>query len=449
MSSTRTVRLPYGQGGLDVEVPRDATIVDPVDAPPIEDEYGAVTDALRSFADSQSGNAGLEELVRNSRKVVVVFPDLTRPMPNESVLPPLLAQLEGLGAGPDRVELLCATGTHRRATESEMSALIGRETLARYRVHDHSCTEDEHVTVGTVDGADVRIDREYVDADLRILTGFVEPHFFAGFSGGPKGVCPGLADLDTVLEAHSRRRIADGRATWTVLDGNPVHEFVRAAAALCPPALSVDVTIDSCRRLTGIFCGPLPYAHRAACESVLHHSVETVSGPFDVVLTTNGGYPLDRNLYQAVKGMAAAERVVAPGGTIVMASQCSDGLPGGGAFERLLAGATSPEELVAGTNGSVRSSMRPAEPDGWQTQVLGRVLEKADVWLHTDGLDVDEIRRAQLKPVADLSTGVAEALSLHGKGSRLCVLVRGPLAVATDGSTKIENTGDGVSNRDA
>jgi lactate racemase len=436
VSSSRTIRLPYGTEGIDVEIPLDATVVDPIDAPAIEDEHEAVIEALNSFTDSSNAEADLEDLVRNSRKIAVVFPDLTRPMPNRTVLPPLLAELERLGAGPDRVELLCATGTHRRATDAEMSALIGPETFSRYRVHDHSCTEDEHVSVGAVDGAEVRIDRKYVDANLRILTGFVEPHFFAGFSGGPKGVCPGLAHLSTVLEAHSRSRIADPRSTWTVMDGNPVHEFVRQAAALCPPDFSVDVTIDSNQRLTDIFCGPLPGAHLRACDSVLHRSVETVNGPFDVVLATNGGYPLDRNLYQAVKGMAAAERVVAPGGTILMASQCSDGLPRGGAFERLLAAASIPEELVAGGNGSARGDGQPSEPDGWQTQVLGRVLEKADVWLHSAGLDEKEIRSAQLKPVADISTGVAEALDRHGKGSRLCVLVRGPLAVATDRSAQ-------------
>ena len=389
-------------------------MVEPEDPPALGDERAAVTAALRSPA----GGPPLEALAQRAGKIVVVFPDITRPMPNTTVLPPLLAELERAGAGPERVELICATGTHRHATPAEMSALVGPDILTRYRVHDHSATEDEHVSVGRVDGTEVRIDRRYVEADLRIVTGFVEPHFFAGFSGGPKAVCPGLADLATILEAHSRRRISDPMATWTVMTGNPVHEFVRSAADLAPPALSLDVTIDRARRLTGVFCGPLPGAHRAACESVLMHSVATVQGPFDVVLTTNGGHPLDRNLYQAVKGMAAAERVVTQGGTIVVAAECADGLPGGGAFERLLAGARDPRA--------------PAEPDGWQAQVLGRVLSKADVWLYAGGLDDESARSAQLRPVHDVGEAVTEALSRQGDGSRLCVLVRGPLAVATD-----------------
>jgi len=422
----RTVHIPYGSTGLDLEVPESATVVDAHDPPALADEYGAVTTALNS----PLSGPPLEALVAGSGNIVVVFPDITRPMPNRTVLPPVLAELERLGAGPERVELVCATGTHRRATHDEMSALIGDDLLARYRVHDHSATEDEHVAVGHVDGTEIRIDRHYVDADLRIVTGFVEPHFFAGFSGGPKGVCPGLADLGTVLEAHSRKRISDPLATWTVMDGNPVHEFVSRAAGLVPPALSVDVTIDSSRRLTGVYCGPLPGAHRAACANVLATSVTAVSGPFDIVVTTNGGYPLDRNLYQAVKGMAAAERVVATGGTILVAAECGDGLPGGGAFERLLAGATSPEELLAGGGGTGPAGS--AEPDGWQTQVLGRVLSKARVWLRAGGLRDDEVRLAQLRPIHDMNAAVLEAIGDHGGRPSVCVLVQGPLAVATD-----------------
>jgi nickel-dependent lactate racemase len=437
----RRVHLPYGTRGIDLEVPDDATVVEASDPPAVADEHAAVTDSLRSPTEGPSLRdlVGTADFARGSKKAVVVFPDITRPMPNRTVLTPLLAELERLGIGPDRVELLCATGTHRRATASEMSALIGPDLFSRYRIHDHSATEDDHVAVGRVDGTEIRIDRKYVEADLRIVTGFVEPHFFAGFSGGPKGVCPGLADLDTVLEAHSRRRISDPRATWTVLEGNPVHDFVRRAADLAPPSLALDVTIDRERKLTGLFSGPLHGAHRAACESVLATSVSRVKGPFEVVVTTNGGHPLDRNLYQAVKGMAAAERVVAPRGTIVMASECEDGLPTGGAFERLLAGARNPGELLAGgapTTGSPSkksaSDFPPAEPDGWQTQVLGRVLSKAEVWLRSDGVDDDSARLAQLRPVNYLDAAVDEALRRYGEAARLCVLVRGPLAVATD-----------------
>jgi len=412
--------VAYGAGGLGLEVPDHAVVVQPGEPVALDDGPGAVRAALRHPA----AGPALADLVRPGGRVAVVFPDLTRPMPNTTVLPPLLAELEQAGAGPDRVQLLCATGTHRRATRAEMAELVGPEVIDRYPIHDHQADDrDGHVQVGEVDGTPILLDRHYVHSDLRIVTGFVEPHFFAGWSGGPKGVCPGLAATTTILEAHSPDRLVDPRSTWMVTDVNPVHRFVRAATALCPPDLSVDVTIDGDRRLTGVFAGPLPTGHRAACAFAADTVTSTVDGLFDVVVTTNGGHPLDRNLYQAVKGMAAAERVVAPGGIIILAAACLDGLPGDGAFARIVEAARDPGDL-----------MRPPGPgvvDGWQAQVLGRVLSRAEVWVFSDGLFHDAARSAFLTPVDDLTGAVAEALARSDPGARLCVLPHGPLTVAT------------------
>jgi len=413
------VALAYGRRGLIAEVPDDAVVVAPSQLPVLADPAAAVLGALRS----PSAGPPLRDLLGRRDHVAVVFPDITRPMPNRTVLPPLLAELEGAGAGPERVSLLCATGTHRAATDAELAELVGPEVLSRYRVHQHRADDGHHVMVGRVDGTPVLLDRRYVDAEVRIVTGFVEPHFFAGFSGGPKGVCPGLAAAETILEAHSPTRIADQRATWALTVGNPVHDFVRAATALDPPSLSLDVTIDRRRQLTAVFCGPLPGAHETACDFVARSAVQRVPGPFDVVLTTNGGYPLDRNLYQAVKGMAAAERVVADGGTILLAAACGDGVPDGGAFARILAAAGSPGDLAA-TGG-------PSELDRWQAQVMGRVLARAEVWLHTDGLSDGVVRGAHLRPAPDLEEALAAALGAAGPGGRLCVLPQGPLTIAS------------------
>jgi nickel-dependent lactate racemase len=414
--------LAYGTKGLAVSVPDDAVVVEPREPPALLDEAAAVRDALRS----PLSGPGLEEIVRRAGpdgEIAVVFPDLTRPMPNQTVLPPLLAELGAAGAGPERVQLLCATGTHRQATRAEMEALVGSDVASRYRIHDHVSDDGCHVRVGEADGTPVLLDRHYVEAAVRIATGFVEPHFFAGWSGGPKGICPGLAATDTILEAHSPKRLADPRSTWMLTEGNPVHEFVRAATALCPPDLSVDVTIDSQRRLTGVFAGPLPDGHLAARGFASRTVTQQVDGLFDVVLTTNGGSPLDRNLYQAVKGMAAAERVVAPGGVIVLAAQCQDGLPDSGEFAAILRGASEVADLI--------HPLGPGRLDAWQGQVLGRVLERAEVWVYSDGLSDQEVRSAMLTPVGDPTAAVAEALERSGPGGRLCVLPHGPLTVAT------------------
>jgi len=339
------VDLAYGRHGTSVEVPDSSDVILPVDAPALADEDAAIRAALHAPV----AGAPLRTLAEGARRVAVVFPDLTRPMPNRTVLPPLLDELARAGVPDGRVTLLCATGTHRRATAAEMAELIGPGLVARYRVVDHDAQSDEHVAVGEMDGVAVLLQREYVEADLRIVTGFVEPHFFAGFSGGPKAVCPGLAATETILEAHHPRRIADERATFLTRHGNPVHDFVRAATELAPPQLSLDVAINRARRVTAVFAGPLTDTHDAACAHVGAAARREVDSPYDLVVSTNGGHPLDRNLYQAVKGMAAADRVRRRGGTVVMAAACADGVPDDGAFARLLEESRTPGDLVAST----------------------------------------------------------------------------------------------------
>jgi nickel-dependent lactate racemase len=304
-----------------------------------------------------------------------------------------------------------------------MAELIGAELVARFRVVDHDAQSDEHVPVGEVDGVPVLLQREYVEADLRVVTGFVEPHFFAGFSGGPKAVCPGLAATATILEAHHPRRIADERATFLTRHGNPVHDFVRVATDLAPPQLSLDVAINRARRVTAVFAGPLTATHDAACAHVGRAARREVEAPYDLVVSTNGGHPLDRNLYQAVKGMAAADRVRRPGGTVLMAAACADGVPDDGAFARLLAESRTPDDLIASTAGP--------ELDRWQAQVLGRVLARGAVRLHSEGLVPEAIRSAQLVPAPDLDEAVGDTLAGLGPSARVAVLPEGPLTVAT------------------
>ena len=413
------VELAYGTEGRRVEVPDDATVIEPLDLPGLVDQQGAVRRAL----ECPLAGPSLPELVAGAHRVVVVFPDLTRPMPNRTVLPPLLALLERSGVPDDAVTLLCATGTHRQATPSEMRELVGREIVDRYTIVDHDSEGGDHMEVGRVEGTPILLQRDYVDADVRIITGFVEPHFFAGFSGGPKAVCPGLAATETILEAHHPRRIADAASTFVTRLGNPVHDFVRAAVALAPPHLSLDVAINRDRQVTAIFAGPLEATHDAACAFVGSSAVHSVASPFDVVVSTNGGHPLDRNLYQAVKGMAAAERIVRPGGIIVMAAACGDGIPGHGGFAGVLSRARTVGELVDAAEGP--------ELDRWQAQVLGRVLQRAQVWLFSEGMTDQMTTDAFLVPAHDLSTVVDDALAALGGEGTVAVLPLGPLTVAT------------------
>jgi nickel-dependent lactate racemase len=408
------VDLAYGRSGTTVEVPDDAAVILPRPLPALHDQEHAVAAAVAPRLDG---------MVDAATRVVVVFPDLTRPMPNRTVLPPLLAELQARGVPDGNITLLCATGTHRQATSDEMNELVGPDLVDRYAIIDHDSDSDEHVSVGEVDGTPIRLQRHYVEADVRIITGFVEPHFFAGFSGGPKAVCPGLAATETILEAHHPRRIADPRATFVTRSGNPVHDFVRAAVALAPPDLSIDVTINRERQITAVFAGPMGETHDAACAFARSSAVQEVGAPFDVVVSTNGGHPLDRNLYQAVKGMAAADRIARKGGLIVMAAACGDGIPGNGAFARLLEGAASADDLIGASDAP--------QLDRWQAQVLGRVLQRAEVHLFSDGLSVESTRSALLHPVRDLSDTVRAAVARAGSACRVAVLPEGPLTVAT------------------
>jgi len=326
---------------------------------------------------------------------------------------------------PEDVVVLIATGTHRASSAQERRAMLGDEVLSMWRVMDHDARDQTGLTdLGLVGDVPVSLNREWVDADLRITTGFVEPHFFAGFSGGPKMVAPGLAGLETTLELHNARRIGDPRATWGVTDGNPVHDAVRAIAAATGVDFALDVLLDDAQRITSAFAGGLLAMHAAACAEARREAMCAVDAPFDVVITTNSGYPLDQNLYQAVKGMSAAAEVVRPGGTIICAAECRDGLPDHGSYGRLLHEGRSPADLLE------RIAASPVTiPDQWQVQIQARVQMKARVMLRTDGLADDEVRAAHLEPIADIEAAV-ERLFADDPEARMCVLPQGPLTIA-------------------
>jgi nickel-dependent lactate racemase len=263
-----------------------------------------------------------------------------------------------------------------------------------------------------------------VEADLRITTGFVEPHFFAGFSGGPKLVTPGLAGLETVLVLHDAARIGDPRATWAVTHGNPVHDDIRAAAAAAPPQFSFDVILNREQRVIEAFGGEMEAMHAAACVAARHHAMAEVAAPFDVVVTSNSGFPLDQNLYQAVKGMSAAAKVVKDGGLIVCAAECRDGFPGHGSYRELLASRASPAELTAAIAAAPK-----VIPDQWQVQIQAAIQARATVVMYTDHLSDEELHEAHLGRTRDIAATVAAALDRAGPAATVCALPEGPQTI--------------------
>lgn len=415
------VHLAYGQHGLDLELPDDVLVVEPRYVPGI-DETNAILQALRQPIDSPA----LRNLVRPGDRVVVVHSDLTRPMPNARVLPVLLAELEAAGVRRDDITLLNALGTHRRQTEPELIGMLGAEVVANYHCLQHDCRDDASlVALGrTRFGHPVRINRTYMESDVRILTGFIEPHLFAGFSGGPKGVLPSVVGAESVLTNHGVRMIADPNARWGVCEGNPIWEEMLEVALITHPTFLLNVTLNRMRQITGVFAGDLRAAHAAGREFCRQSAMVPVPHYFDIVLTTNSGYPLDMNLYQAVKGMSAAAQVVRPGGTIIVAAECREGIPEHGDYATLLRTIPGPQAYMQRLAKPGFSSM-----DQWEAQLQAMIQERADVWLYASGLSDEQIRAAWLKPCRDIAGLLASLASTAVRPQRICVLPDGPQTI--------------------
>jgi nickel-dependent lactate racemase len=415
------VRLDYGVDGLDVDLPSERiTIIEPVFRPAVADAHAALVAALRA----PIGRPPLRELARPGQKIAISVCDITRPQPRREILAALFAEMPDVRA--EDVTILIATGTHRTNTSAELDAMLGAGIVRRYRVLNHDSRDRASLAAAgtTKNGVEVWIKREFLDADIRITTGFVEPHFFAGFSGGPKMVAPGLAGLDTVMVLHDARRIGHPNATWGITEGNPIHDDIREIARMVGVDFAVDVTLNREQKITAVFAGDLFEEHRAACTAAKRDAMRAVEAPFDVVLTTNSGFPLDQNLYQAVKGMSAAARVVKPGGTIVCAAACADGLPSHGSYGQVLASQPSPEKLLEMINAPGYST-----PDQWQVQIQAQVQIKAAVLVKTEGLTPDAIRAAHFQPIDDVGATVADALRRAGPAATLCVLPHGPQTI--------------------
>lgn len=409
------IPLAYGRGTLDVELPTDrTTIIEPSHVPGLSDERAAVIAELDA--------AGLRALVTPEKRITIVHTDITRATPNDRLMPWLLAYLEAAGARRENITLLNGLGTHRPNTRTELEQMLTPEVVANYRCLNHEPENDAaHEQFGvTRTGAPVLINRHLVQADLRIITGFIEPHFFAGFSGGPKGIMPAVAALKTVQSNHGAHNIGDRRATFGVLDGNPIWEEMRDIALRIGPSFLLNVALNERRQLTGVFAGSdLVAAHRRGCEFVRAGAMQRVEQPFDIVVTTNSGYPLDMNLYQAVKGMRAAELIVRDGGTVIIAAECSEGVPHGSPHDRLLRSVADGETLLT----------RLAEPgftwpEQWQGQIQALIQRRAEVHLHST-LDDATVSAAHLIPCRDIGTTVRAKLN----GGRVAVLPQGPLTI--------------------
>ena len=414
------VHLQYGREGLAAEIPgARVTVIEPRFVPGLPDEHAAFVAAARAPIAAPP----LRECVKAGERVAVVIPDLTRPLPSERLLPWLFEELGHVP--PAQVVVVNGTGSHRANTPEELRSMVGAGVLARYRVVNHTAHDlATMVPAGrSADGETVYLNREYVEADRRIVLGFVEPHFMAGFSGGYKAVFPAIGDIASIMRYHDAKTIGHPRSTWGVLEDNPTQAIVRHNGSLLPVDFCVNVTLNRERAISRFFCGHPLEAHRAACAFSKQTAMVACERPFPIVVTTNSGYPLDQNLYQTVKGMSAAAQIVTPGGYIATASRCNDGFPEHGNFKKLLFDHGTPRALLDTIEAPGFSLF-----DQWEAQLLALIRLKARVGLHSE-LPDEEVRRAHLEPIADVAAAVARELARIGADAPVAVLPEGPQTI--------------------
>ena len=419
---TFPVRLAYGRGHLTIPLPVGRIdVMEPLFQPGLRDERTAVEEALAS----PIGARPLVEWLKPGSRICIVFTDITRATPNERIIPWILETLAHAGVQDSQVTLLNATGTHRGNTPVELETMLTKAVVDCYRVINHDCRDDASVVaVGKMrSGRPALLNRHLVEADVRIITGFIEPHFFAGFSGGIKGIMPGVGGLDSIVGNHGAKNIGDARTTFGITEGNPLWEELRDIALSIGDSFLVNVTLNEGRAITGVFAGDMIEAHRAGINFVRASAMRKVDHPYPIVITTNSGYPLDMNLYQGVKGMRAAAQIIEPGGLIILAAECREGLPTKSPHEELLFSASTTEELL----GRICSEGF-SWPEQWAAHIQTLIQKSAEVLLHSSIPD-QIVRRCHLTPCHDIARAVNERLAKLGPNARVAVLPQGPLTL--------------------
>lgn len=419
----QTFDLDYGRSGLKVTLP-DAPLRGVLNLKPAKPHHWperGVRDALLH----PIGCPPLAARARGARSACVVISDITRPVPNRAILSEMLPVLEMGGVPREEITILVATGTHRASTEAELLEMVGPEIVSNYRIVSHDARDpDSHRFLGeTARGVPIWVDSRYLDADLRISCALIEPHFMAGFSGGRKSICPGICGMETVKIWHGPHFIGHDLATMGSLEGNPVHEDAMYIAGLAGLHFICDVTLDEQRRVTGIFAGDYEAAWLKGVEMARSVAEAELDLPVEIVVTSAAGYPLDLTFYQAVKGMVGALPILKPGGSIVIASRCEEGI-GGHEFTQTLLEETDLDAFVEKTR-------QPGYfvPDQWEVHELQRAASRAEIMMFSEGIEDDLLERCFVTPVSSVEEGVRRAMEKHGSGAGIAVIPKGPYVI--------------------
>ncbi|MFW2368534.1 MAG: nickel-dependent lactate racemase [Desulforhopalus sp.] len=412
------VSLPCGKQTISVTLPDSTKRIESKPVTPLVNPDAAVREALLH----PTSSAPLHEIAQQRRDCCIVISDITRPVPNKIILPPLLQTLEESGISRESITILIATGMHRPNLGDELESMVGRDIMDTYRIENHYCRNSESFReIARIEGAPIEINTTYLDADLKIVTGLIEPHFYAGFSGGRKSILPGLASFDTMKFMHSYAVIEQLKAANCRLEKNIFHQYAMNIAELAGMDFLVNAVINKERELSGIFAGHLDHAHRAGCNFVYDHAVSLLDEEVDLVITSAGGHPLDATFYQVSKCLTSAKDILRRNGSIVVACGCDEGL-GSEEFSTIMQTNATPADFA-----THHEPPKNFVIDQWCAQNIYQALDHAaKIFIYSPGLSKQEINGFHGIKVNDMQATVDELLKHH---TRVAVIPDGPYVV--------------------
>jgi nickel-dependent lactate racemase len=418
------IKMDYGKTGLMVDLPNDKVIgpLEIKNATPLANQSQAISDALAH----PIGSKPLAEIAKGKKTACILICDITRPVPNKVILPQILKTIEDAGVPRSGITILIATGLHRPNEGEELVELVGEDIANNYRVENHHGKEtSEHDYLGiTPKGVPVYIDSRYIRADLKITTGLIEPHLMAGYSGGRKVICPGIAGIETVKVWHGPKFLEHPNADCGIVEGNPVHEENTYIALMSGCDFIVNVCVDGNRQITWAGAGDMIKAWEAGVSFVRQVVRVAIKEPVDIVLTSCAGYPLDITWYQAVKGLIGALPILKKGGTIILVASLTEGL-GSPEFQQVL---SENPDLKAFKKRILETDYFVM--DQWQLEEFAKVIEKCKVKVFSKGLGHSVLSKCHVTPIDSVEQAIADSLQEYGPSARIAVIPKGPYVLA-------------------
>ncbi|MFH2091355.1 MAG: nickel-dependent lactate racemase [Pseudomonadota bacterium] len=412
------IDLLCGEKHISLNVPDTSIVLNPTTALAMANPTLAIEQAI----EQPIGTAPLSKLAVGKKDACIVISDITRPVPNQILLPPILKTLETAGIPREKITILIATGMHRPNVGKELESMVGAQIMENYTIINHFCRKEEDMRlVDTIDGAPIEINKHYLDADLKILTGLIEPHMYAGYSGGRKSILPGISSFTTMTHMHSFKMIDHPEVTNCRLDGNPFHEAGEKVAQLAGVDFIANVVINKARQMVGIFAGHHTQAHQAGCNLVKELSSRKVEESVDLVVTSAGGYPLDATFYQVSKGLIAARNIVKKGGTIIVACECREGL-GSEEYTKMILEGNTPEKFFKSYSDPDHFVI-----DQWCLQTTYQALDHAGkIYAYSPYLSETDLSAMGMIKIDDIQTAIDMLLPNHPK---VAVAPEGPYVV--------------------